>query len=750
MNNYEFVKPFLCNKFSSRCLGVDKYKSILHLQSPKVLSGRINQNERVYVTNAELAENIRSDLTIANDLYMPKGEKRNKLSSKIIDSLESKKYKAKQKKKARKKIDLDEDLEINDSQSLSLIKLPKNIRHKKDSKSKLGKNMKSDNLMVNENIESKRSSTISNSVSKEICFDRLLTVEELATQLYIPSTEIIKWLFLQGVSVTINQLLDISVLILVARHYGFVVIDKDENSQRTFHNVNSQLQDAVGELRSPVITIFGHVDHGKTTLLHAMRKTDTIVSEAGNITQAIGAHEVYVNDNCKTNKLIFLDTPGHEDFVDMRARGAQITDLAILVVAADDGLKRQTIEAINYIKAYEIPFVVAINKIDKLEANVVEVKKQLTHFDIIGEDLGGAVPIVEVSAINGKNVDLLLSTLLVLFQIQELKADPLRDAEGIILESHLDKKKGPIASVLIRNGTLAIGNIIVAGSVYGKVKAIVNNYGSRVMFVKPTSVVDIWGFSSVPDVGISFKVVANEKMAKSLITQCKDFNSSRKLLNYRISLDAINDDNNKKIVKQVNIILKTDVQGSIEALVHSFSKIPQEKVQINVLSASSGEISGKDIELANMTQASILTFKLNVLPSVRAVIKRNNIVLKTFNVIYDLVSYLKDYMLTFVDVQYRKETLGKAEVKTVFAVNKGMAAGCFVLEGKLKKSAYITVSRNQVVVFDGILTSLKRLKDDVEEVSTQYECGILCEEYHAWQKGDSIESYYLEPIEKAL
>nr|AYR06272.1 translation initiation factor 2 [Renouxia sp.] len=749
INNYKFVRFLLCNKFSNSCLSMDCHESVLYLQDPKVWCNRTD--ERTHIMGVEPTEQAQPNLSnTVNSLYVTKSEKKNKLSSRITDSLESKKHKLKQKKKIRRKIDLDEHLEINDSKTVSFVKLPKNIRHKKDVKNKLIKSTKGYISSDNDITELQSVTNMSNLTSRELFFDKLLTVEELSVKLNVPSAEIIKWLFLQGVSVTINQWLDVSVLTLVARHYGFTVLDKnDYNSPCALDGVNYELKSNVGELRAPIVTIFGHIDHGKTTLLHSIRKTDIISSEAGNITQAIGAYEVCINENNKVNKLIFLDTPGHEDFVGMRMRGAQITDLAILVVAADDGLKQQTIEAINHIKTHKIPFIVAINKIDKLEANITRVRKQLSEFDIIGEDWGGTVPIVEISAVSGKNIDLLLSTLLVLFEIQELRTDPLCDTEGTILESHLDRRKGPIASVLIQSGTLAIGNIIVADNVYGKVKTIVNNYGSKVMSIKPTSVAEIWGFSDIPNVGVTFKVVANEKRAKSLIAQRKKLNDSRELLNSRISLDAVNT-SSKKRVKQVNIILKTDTQGSIEAIMHSFSKIPQEKVQINVLSVGVGEISGKDIELAAMTYASILVFNLNMSSAIRATIERNNIVFKTFDVIYDLVDYLKEYMLGFVDTEYRKHVLGQAEVKTVFPINRGIAAGCFVLEGKLKKNAYVTVTRGTTIVFDGVLNSLKRLKDDVEEVTAQYECGIMCQEYHAWQKGDKIESYYLKPIEKKL
>lgn len=747
INNYKFVRFLLCDKFSSPCLNLGGHESILCLQNPKILYNPIDEHTSII----GMTEKVQPSLSnAANGLYITKNEKKNKLNSRVADGSENKKNKPKQKKKVRRKIDLDEHLEINDSKPVSLVKLPKNIRHRKDVKNKLLKDIKSYNSADNDDMELKAITSISDLGSREVFFDKLLTVEELSVQLNIHSSEIIKWLFLQGVSVTINQCLDVSVLNLVARHYGFTVTDKSNyNSQNALDSVDYELKDNVGELRAPIVTIFGHIDHGKTTLLHSIRKTDVISSEAGNITQSIGAYEVCISENNKINKLIFLDTPGHEDFVGMRTRGAQITDLAILVVAADDGLKQQTIEAINHIKTHRLPFVVAVNKIDKLEANITKVKKQLSEFDIIGEDWGGTVPIVEISAINGKNIDLLLSALLVLFEIQELRTDPLCDAEGTILESHLDRQKGPIASVLVQSGTLSIGNIIVAGNVYGKVKTIVNSCGSKVKFIKPTSVAELWGFSDIPNIGATFKVVANEKKAKSFIAQYKKLNDSRELLNSRVSLDVVNA-NSKKRVKQVNIILKTDTQGSIEAIMYSLAKVPQEKVQINILSVGVGEISRKDIELATMASASILVFNLNMSSTIRTTIERSNVIFKIFDVIYDLVDYLKEYMLNFVDTEYQRQALGQAEVKTVFPINRGIAAGCFVLEGKLKKNAYITVTRGTIVVFDGILNSLKRLKDDVEEVTAQYECGIVCQEYHAWQKGDKIESYCLEPLEKKL
>nr|YP_010728665.1 translation initiation factor 2 [Phymatolithon calcareum]WEA76791.1 translation initiation factor 2 [Phymatolithon calcareum] len=725
--------------FSNMCLSSSKHESILYLKNPKLL----------YDTIEDSSNNLEIEIPdILNPSYNLKNEKKNKSSFKTLETIEGKKNKLKQKKKVRSKIHLDkdfsdtvEDLELNAIRSLPFIRPPKNPKSKKNNKHKI-----IDSYSLESNIVNTKTILPVN-YSKQIYLGDLLTVQELAEKLNIPSTEIIKWLFLQGISVTINQSLDLSISTLIAEHYSFIVL-QEKNKPNVFKS--DKHTQTKGETRSPVVTLFGHVDHGKTTLLNAIRKSNQVDKEAGNITQAIGSYEILLDDNQKTKKFIFLDTPGHEAFISMRKRGAEITDLAILVVSADDGLKPQTIEAIEHIQKRKLPFIVAINKIDKIESNIDKVKKQLLAFNINSQDTGGSVPMIAVSATTGENISLLLSALFSLSETQNLKSDPSQLAEGIILEAYLDKQRGPVAKILIQNGTLCIGNIMVTGSNYGKVKAITDSNNCKVVSIKSTALAEVLGFPSVPEIGLLFEVVQDEKIAKLQSSSYIALKTTSNSLNTRIALEAMSTNGSKCVVKQVNIIIKTDLQGSIDPIMNAFSKISQEKVQINILSASSGEISLKDIQLASTSNSIILAFNTNVPSNILSNAENGGIIVRQFNVIYDLVDYVKDYMLTFVEIEYVKEVLGHAEVRSLFFINKGVVAGCFVLDGKLKRNEYISVIRKNQIVYNGLLDSLKRVKEDVEEVFASNECGLMCKEYNLWQLSDRIEAYILRPLEKTL
>lgn len=746
MNIYKLLKLVIKHSVSDLYLSIQRYNHIFRLKSPKLLSHLVNQD----IYHSMLDENI--SLTVrkkVKNFYLSKKEKTN---SKKLDLLEIKKNKLSQKKKVRNKIeDIDElndesrgTPDIDNSISKSFIKTLRSVKTRKS--------LRNDNLIDSKNnlscLYSEREKKQRINENKEIVFDSLLTVQELANKLSISSSEIAKWLFLQGFAVTINQVVDLSVANLVAKHYGFIVLDKSLKSAWTHKSrINTETDynsDSI-EIRSPIITVFGHVNHGKTTLLDSIRRTSTVHSEAGGITQSIGTYELMLDQQSSINKLIFLDTPGHEAFGGMRTRGAEVTDIAILVVSADDGLKPQTIESINHIKSRNIPFIVVINKIDKLESNVMKVKEELAQFNVHGKDYGGEISIIEISALRGYNIDLVTSELIKMAETQNLKSDPNQIVSGTILESHLDKHKGAIAKVLIRNGTLHIGDIIIAGNTYAKTKVIINAQQQRVRLIKSVSIVEIWGFVSVPIIGSKFTFVSDEKKARSIILKYDDHNNEYALLNTRIKSDRY-----REKVKQVNIILKVDQQGSLEAILNCFSNISQKKVQINILSAESGEISGKDIKLASTSNSIIIGFNVNLSANIRNAVEQNKIIIKSFNIIYDLVNYVKGYMLSFTEIEYKKELLGKAIVKTVFAINRGLAAGCFVLEGKLKNKAQITIYRNKEVVYNGLLDSLKRLKENVNEVYAKDECGVFCNTYNTWQESDQIECYEFKPKEKSL
>lgn len=738
---YKFVEFFQTYLRSSNCRSLNNYESTLYLSSPRILFN-LNQSGSLANHNKQISFLSASEDNTIGSVNETKSDKKKKLNNKLLDNLENKKNR--QKKKTRTKIYFNEDfsnsphdLDLSNYHEIALVRSRKSIRQKKYQKF----NSKDFSVVL---------SSQENVADKVITFDQLTTIQDLSRKMKIPSAEIIKWLFLQGISVTLNQFIDVSVCKLVAEHYNFKLLE-DKNCKVYSESSDKQekyIESKTGDVREPIITIFGHVDHGKTTLLKALINDSSINSEAGNITQSIGAYEVELDKRYKVGKLIFLDTPGHEAFISMREIGARVTDLAILVVAADDGLKPQTIEAINHIKKHRIPFVVALNKIDKINTNIEKVKEQLAKYDVLSEDWGGLVPIVEVSAITGKNVSTLLEAILLLFDSKPCITFASKSVEGFILESSLDRKKGPKARVILQRGTLAIGDILVADNTYAKVKAIMNSKKNRVPFISSVSVAEVLGFSVVPKIGILFKSVPDEKLARSYVAKYQSVSILEQKLNSRIKLDAVH--GGRKIAKQVNVILKADTQGSIEAIINVFAQIPQGKVQINVLFAGASEISDKDIELAYTSNSIILAFNLNANMCNRYINDNANLVIKQSNIIYDLVDYIKNYMLTFVDIVYTKEVLGKAKVKTVFEINKGSVAGCLVVDGKLKKDTFIVVRRKNEIVYEGKLNSLKRLKEDVEEVLMNYECGVMCHNYHLWHENDEIDAYQLKPEKKTL
>ena len=713
---------------------MNKFEPVLYLKSPKLISNIISYSK-----------NDKSNLDLNNFTghklsYFNKNEKTNKFNYKGLDFTEDKKNKNKHKKKVRSKIHIDknishikDELEFNEMSSDTLMRNAKNLKTKKNHKYKILRD-------VNKLI-------IDDTPSNDIYLHDSLTIEELAVKLRVPSTDIIKWLFLQGISTTINQSLDLSISTLVAEHYSFNVL-KDKT--RALDNTEKKKKEEIGRLRAPVITLLGHVDHGKTTLLKTIRKDNTLIKEAGNITQSISAYEVFIDGPRSVNKLIFLDTPGHEAFITMRQIGAGITDIVVLVVAADDGLKPQTIEAINHIKSRMLPFIVVINKIDKVEADISRVKEQLLEFNIAPIDSQGNKTIVEVNALNGYNVDILLSSLINLSEINKLKSDPYCKAEGEILEAYLSKQRGVVAQLLVRNGTLHIGDIIVAGNFYGKVKAIHNSFNQNVQSIESTALADVLCFTEVPIAGLSFIVVDDEKTAKVLISNYTSVDRKIPVLNNRISLDDLQQKGAKTIVKQVNLIIKTSARGSIDAIVHALSKVPQEKVQINVLVAACGEVSLKDIDLAMTSNSVILIFGLNVSSSLVRYAEEKGISIAKFYIIYDLIDYVKQHMLNFINISYEKRILGYAQVKNLFFVNKKVVAGCFVDSGTLKRNSYFELRRGVKDVYAGSIDSLKRVKEDVDEVSSGHECGVLCKEYSLWEIEDKIECYDLKALEKTL
>ena len=733
-----------------------------------------NQEKTWFLTYPKLINNSKSSIVISNDStnnlsnkfissnekvsvagYSNKFEKKNKVNLKVDDILDIKKKKSKLQKKSRKQINLDnEDVFINKKNNLILnednLNVPIIKVHKLNKNKKKSKNKESLNQDFKHSIQSDINHE---NDTKEICINSPLTVKELATKLMIPEAEIITYLFMKGISVTINQMIDVSIATDVALTYEFKVIEDIDFNQLSSVNLED-LQEPLSKNdinRPPIITILGHVDHGKTTLMDAILNTNLVKQEVGGITQSMTSYEVEWLYNSKKYKLFFLDTPGHEAFSSMRVRGTQVTDLVLLVVAADDGLKQQSIEAIKYILDQKLPYIVVINKIDKPGINTLKVREELAEYNIVDEAWGGDAIIIEVSALKRKNMDTLLSNICVLTDLYDFKANPNQLAIGTIIEAHLDQQKGPIANLVIQNGTLKIGDFIVAGNMYGKVKIILDNYKNKLSYAEPSRIVEVLGFSSVPQAGIIFKAVINQKEAKYLINNnfnnINITNNSRTLLNNRITLDS---SQNSLNIKKLNLILKTDSQGSSEAIINAFSQISQKKVQINILTVSSGNISNTDIELAIASESIVLGFNVAISNQLRGLSKQLGVVVSNFDIIYDLVDYIESSMLDLVKPEYDKVLLGQAVVQNVFTINKGSVAGCLVKSGILRKQVQLNVYRDNHVIYSGILDSLKRMKDDVDEVSQNSECGVMSYSYNLWKKDDIIEAYELEEKPKIL
>nr|QCI07101.1 Translation initiation factor 2 [Hypnea pannosa] len=682
-----------------------------------------------------------------------KGKINTRLDSSEIKS-DLKKNKIKLKKKHRNKLKLgskDILFEQNfvqeyDNADIGLKKSLKSGKSKK--KYKTGKKQDYINNQINQQFNQKDGIW-----NKQIVLDKHLTIEKLSEKLCIPEAAIITWLFLQGISVTVNQVVDIAIATKVAEHYNFNIIysqDIDLSHNNNNMDSNQLLSEVLHQhiQRPPIVTVFGHVDHGKTTLLDSILKTNLVSQEVGGITQSIKAYEVKFNYLNLEEKIVFIDTPGHEAFTHMRLRGAEITDIALLVVAADDGLKKQTIESIDYILKRKIPYIVVINKIDKINLNLDNIKQQLTEYNIIDKAWGGNSIVVEVSALKSLNLNLLLSSICDLAKRQNLQANPLLYAQGNILDSYLDKKTGTVATMVIKDGTLKIGDIIVSNSLYGRVKNIVSSDGKKISKALPSTVVDVWGFSASPKAGLRFNVVSDEKTAKSIINRnqkiYKNESSITNILNSRVTFGSCQEQKNVKII---NVILKADTQGSIEAIINSFTNISQKKVQINVIFTGCGFISSNDLDLAITSKSIILGFNVGINSSLNQKVKKLGIIIVLFDIIYALLDYMQNYMLSFVDPEFNQQLIGKAKVQTVFKINKGLVAGCLVNYGKLKKDSKISIYRNHNLVHEGSIDSLKHIKDDVYEVLEGNECGVLCNDYQLWQSFDVIEAYEL--IQKA-
>jgi translation initiation factor IF-2 len=585
-------------------------------------------------------------------------------------------------------------------------------------------------------------------LSESIILTDNLTVRDLAERLNTPETDIIRNLFFKGIPVNITQTLDLETARSVAEELGVIVETPEEKSAATKDTEMLDAHDLENlQPRPPVVTIMGHVDHGKTTLLDSIRKSTVASGEAGGITQHIGAYHVDVEHNGKQHQIVFLDTPGHEAFTAMRARGTRVTDIAVLVVAADDGVQPQTKEAISHAKAAEVPLIVAINKVDKPDSNPDRIKQELTEQGLVPEDWGGNTTMVNVSALKGDNLDELLEMILLVAEVEELSANPNRAAKGTVIEANLDRNRGPVATLLVQNGTLRVGDSIVAGSVLGRVRAMVDDTGAKVEAATPSFAVEILGLNEVPEAGDEFDVYQDEKEARAIADRRaiiqRDARLLQSLSSRRISLSSISAQAQEGELKELNLIIKADVQGSVEAILGSLQQLPQNEVQIRTLMASPGEVTETDIDLAAASGAVIVGFNTTLASGSRQAADREGVDIRQYNIIYKLLDEIQGAMEGLLDPEQVEENLGQVEVRAVFPVGRGAVAGCYVLSGKIVRNCKIRIRRGNNIVHEGDLNSLKRMKDDVKEVNTGFECGIGATKFSDWQEGDIIEAYEL-------
>jgi len=573
-----------------------------------------------------------------------------------------------------------------------------------------------------------------------------LTVQELADMLSVESSEIIKSLFFKGIIATVTQTLDMPTIETVAEEFGVPVLqdDVEEAAKKTVEMIE---EEDLAHLirRPPVVTVMGHVDHGKTSLLDAIRKARVAAGEAGGITQHIGAYQVEIEHSGEPRKITFLDTPGHEAFTAMRARGTKVTDVAVLVVAADDGVRPQTLEAISHARAAEVPIVVAINKIDKEGASPDRVKQELSEQNLLAEEWGGDVVMVPVSAIKGENIDKLLEMILLVTEVEDLQANPDRLAKGTVIEAHLDKAKGPVATLLIQNGTLRTGDVVAAGPVLGKVRAMVDDAGHRLKEAGPSCAVEALGFSEVPTAGDEFEVYPDEKSARAVVgDRASDARATRlaqQMASRRVSLAAMSGQASEGELKELNLILKADVQGSVEAILGSLEQLPKDEVQVRVLLSAPGEITETDVDLAAASGAVIVGFNTSMASGAKRAADATGVDVRDYDVIYKLLEDIQMAMEGLLEPEMVEEPLGEAEVRAVFTIGKSAVAGCYITTGKLQRNCKVRVHRGKEIVFAGDLDSLRRNKDDVKEVATGFECGIGCDRFANWEEGDRIEGF---------
>ncbi len=581
-----------------------------------------------------------------------------------------------------------------------------------------------------------------------------IQVKELAEKMDVSPTEVITKLIPLGVMASLNQEIAYDTASLVATEFGFVLeIDEDyeEEEEESLEDVLAEeldFEDKEEDLeeRSPVVTVMGHVDHGKTSLLDSIRETNVIKKEAGGITQHIGAYTVDVQGK----KIVFLDTPGHEAFTSMRARGAQITDIAILVVAADDGVMPQTIEALNHAKAAGVPIIVAINKMDKEGANPDRVKQELMEHGLTAEDWGGDTIFVPISALKHEGIDEILEMILLVSEVQELKANPNRNAVGTIIESNLDKGRGPVATLLVQKGTLSVGDAIVAGSASGKIRAMIDDKGQRIKTAGPSTPVEVLGLSETPNSGDRFYMMKNEKQAKQIAERSKIRKKDDKVKAFhKVSLEDLFDTIQEGELKDLNLIIKGDVKGAVEAMKQSLEKLTTEEVRVNPIHGGVGAIVESDIMLASASNAIVIGFNVRPTPIALEVAKNESVDIRTYTVIYNAIEDIRSAIIGMLDPEYKEVIQGHAEVRATFKTpNAGTIAGVYVTQGKIGRNNSVRLLRDNIIIHEGVISSLKRFKDDAKELASNYEGGLGIDGYNDLKEGDVIEAFTLEEIKR--
>lgn len=596
--------------------------------------------------------------------------------------------------------------------------------------------------MIKEEVIAERGNVIS--ISGKI------TVQDLANEMGKTVSEVIKELMMMGTMATINQEISFEIASLVATKFGFELTTADDSeTEDEIEKLMEIEEDKEEDLkpRPPVVTVMGHVDHGKTSLLDAIRKTNVTKGEAGGITQHIGASEVKINGQ----KIVFLDTPGHEAFTSMRARGAQVTDIAILVVAADDGIMPQTVEAINHAKAAEVPLIVAINKIDKDGANPDRVKQELSEHGLLVEDWGGDVIAVPVSAKKNIGIDHLLEMVLLVAEMEELKANPDKRAVGTVIEAQLDKGRGPVATVLVQGGTLRVGDPIVAGVASGKVRAMINSKGKRVKVAGPSTAVEILGLSDVPQGGDQFVEVPSDKVARSIAEKRQQQQREEMLKSsQRLSLDDLFNQMNDGL-KELNIVIKADVQGSVQAVKQSLERLSNDEVQVKAIHGGVGAITETDVLLAAASNAIIIGFNVRPVSGAESLAEKENVDMRTYTIIYKAIEDIQAAMCGMLDPDIVDEDIGKAEIRETYRISGvGTVAGCYVTNGKIYRNCKARIVRDGIIVHECELATLRRFKDDVKEVAEGYECGMSFVNYNDIKEGDIVEAYITKEVERTL